>query len=251
MNLVSSFRLVIWINLLSQPLGLIVFVIMTVVCNHVQVLSRVHIIINILIFFFFIIHWMLITYGSWCFVSFWLNSWIEMYLADLMSTSLVEAALHVRIGHWYWKWRYFWMNALDMSFQVSALRKRAVTEVADEGPLTIVFSEVVSQIAWLLEDNVASTKQALEVVFISLGGLIEDFDDSMPFVRYTFKLFLGNATVLNVFKIQFISKLLFQLLSWVANSTLSHWIAIYEVWHFDLFHDSPTPKCFIELPRLQ
>ena len=79
---------------------------------------------------------------------------------------------------------------------VTALRKRFAAEVAIKWLASIMASEVVSQIARLLENLIAPRDDTLEILFIPQRLRIIDFYNSVPLLRYSFKELLGSLFTL-------------------------------------------------------
>ena len=72
------------------------------------------------------------------------------------------------------------VNLLEMSPKISALRKILAAVLARERSLARMFSEVISEIARLLEDTTAARVHALEEQLLSLGARVLDLDHLVP-----------------------------------------------------------------------
>lgn len=106
------------------------------------------------------------------------------------------------------------MHVLHMATEVPALRESLATLRATEWSQAGVLSEVVSQVAALFEDAVASLELANEVHFNSLSLLVLHLDCFVPFVRDPGKCF--NVALVQTIWLDRHMRAFFLLRQWLA-----------------------------------
>jgi hypothetical protein len=84
------------------------------------------------------------------------------------------------------------VNIFEVAAEITALSECLVALLADKWPLPRVLSEVVPQIAGLLEHRVAAGVHTFEVEFDALGLRVPDLDGLVPVGGHSFEC-LGVA----------------------------------------------------------
>ena len=151
----------------------------------------------------------------------WSNSYMNMSPQSVFNS--IECSISLSLGVFCLKFRWFCaalllkfilpvmgtffsMNVLQMSAKVAIFCELFLANIACERFCWIVFFEMFTKIAALLENGLAAGKLTLKVLLEICFLFIENLDGRMPISRNVFELFLGGL------KTQVATFLLFRLI---------------------------------------
>ena len=84
------------------------------------------------------------------------------------------------------------MDDYYVFFEVTLLSECVEAKMADERSATVVLSEVVSDVTWLIEEHATVLVHTLKVELVLLGLWVEVFVDLVPFWWDTIKFFVWS-----------------------------------------------------------